>query len=228
MTTELRDLEITAVALVDNPANPMATVELFKMAAEPDQEGATVPQDTVAKSDHDTVVAELESAKAELAALTDMSNDDLAALRGIEVVKAEEETEDVLKGLPEDVRKRLEDAEARVEKMERDNRVSAFKKQAEDDFGKIAPADELGVALEEIDRVAPGAAKTVNQVLKAIAARVDTSDLFKELGTSGDAGAENEAEAAIAAEVAKGMSRVDAIKKVFTDRPELYPAAQNA
>ena len=223
MTTELHDLEITAVALVDNPANPQATIELFKAEEPQPQGGHTVATETVAKSDLDTVVAELDSAKAELAALAEISNDDLAALRGFEIVKSDAE-EDVLKGLPEDVRKRLETAEQTIAKMEADNRRSEFIAKAAE-FALVAGADELGPALEQIDRVAPEAAQVIERTLKAANARIAEGGLFGEVGASGADGIESEAEKAIAAEVAKGTPRADAIRKVFTDNPELYPAA---
>ena len=179
--------------------------------------------ETVAKSDLDTVVAELDSAKAELAALAEISNDDLAALRGFEIVKSDAE-EDVLKGLPEDVRKRLETAEQTIAKMEADNRRSEFIAKAAE-FALVAGADELGPALEQIDRVAPEAAQVIERTLKAANARIAEGGLFDEVGASGADGTESEAEKAIAAEVAKGTPRADAIRKVFTDTPELYPAA---
>ena len=226
MTTELRDLEITAVALVDNPANPQATIELFKMAAAPQPQGGhTVAPETVAKSDHDTVVAELDSAKAELAALTEISNEDLAALRGFEIAEVEAE-EDVLKGLPEDVRKRLETAEQTIAKMESDRRAELFVAKAAE-FSHVGPAAELAPVLETLDRVAPELAKALDQHLKAANARISESGLFAELGSDGVAG-DNPAEVLINAEVEKGMSRPDAIRKVFSANPELYSQPADA
>ena len=182
--------------------------------------------ETVAKSDLDTVVAELDSAKAELAALAEISNDDLAALRGFEIV-ASTPTEDIDKSaLPESVRKAPEEGEelrARVEKMEADNRRASFIAKAAD-FPLVAGADELGPALEQIDRLAPDAAQVIERTLKAANARIAEGGLFGEVGASGADGTESEAEALIAAEVAKGTPRHDAIRKVFSERPELYPA----
>ena len=42
------------------------------------------------------------------------------------------------------------------------------------------------MALEEIDRTAPEAAKTITQALKAANARIDTGQLYSELGTGGE------------------------------------------
>ena len=183
--------------------------------------------ETVAKSDLDTVVAELDSAKAELAALAEISNDDLAALRGFEIATPAQ-TEDIDKSaLPESVRKALEEGEelrARVEKMEADNRRASFIAKAAD-FPLVAGADELGPALEQIDRVAPEAAQVIERTLKAANARIAEGGLFGEVGASGADGTESEAEKAIAAEVAKGTPRADAIRKVFTENPDLYPAS---
>ena len=232
----LRNLTVTKVALCGRGMNPEAEIALYKSVetTPTPQGGHTVAtDDTVAKSDHDTVVAELESAQAELAALTEMSNDDLAALRGIEVATESkpgdnEADDDVLKGLPEDVRKRLEDAEARVAKMEADARAQVFLAKAAE-YEHVAPAADLAPVLETLDRVAPDAAKAHDQALKAANARIAEGGLFKELGANGEATADPnaKAEALIAAEVANGLPRHEAMAKVFKANPELlYPAAQ--
>ena len=225
MATRLKNLSVTKVALVDAGANPQADVLIYKMADEPLTERVTtVAEDTVAKSDHDTVVAELDSAKAELAALAEMSNDDLAALRGIEVAPVAVDEDDVLKGLPEAVRKRLEDAEDTIAKMQADQRAAEFVAKAAE-FTHVAPAADLGPALEQVDRLAPEAAKTIVQALKSAQARIAESGLYAETGTAATADADGETEAAIAKMVAEGLSRPDAIRKFFSENPDKFPAS---
>jgi hypothetical protein len=222
MAQRLKNLKVTRVALCAAGMNQEAEIALFKSAEEPSptQEVGvsdettneeTVAEETVTQAAYDAVVTELNDLKASIADTAEVEDIDKAAL-------------------PESVQKALAEADElreQVAKMQHDARIASFRKQAADEFGDLGPADELGAALEEIDRVAPDASKTVVQTLKSIAARVDTSALFKEFGASGET-QENEADALIAAEVAKGVSRPDAIRKVFTDHPELYPAAPTA
>lgn len=230
MTTELTDLEITAVALVDNPANPLATVELFKRDdTEPGE--ATTNEEAPVAADTEELTARVAELESERQALDTMTIEDIAALRGDDLTKFakadDEEPEDVMKGVPADVRKRLEDAEARVAKMEADGRRKEFVAKAAD-YTHVGGADELGVALEQIDRLAPEAAPVIERAFKAANARIAESGLFAEFGAEGD-GAETgvaKAEALIDKFVADGMPRHEAITKVFTENPDLYEPAK--
>lgn len=231
MTTELTDLEITAVALVDNPANPLATVELFKRDdTEPGE--ATTNEEAPVAADTEELTARVAELESERQALDTMTIEDIAALRGDDLTKFakadDEEPEDVMKGVPADVRKRLEDAEARVAKMEADGRRKEFIAKAAD-YTHVGSADELGVALEQIDRLAPEAAPVIERAFKAANARIAESGLFAEFGAEGD-GAEQsgvaKAEALIDKFVADGMPRHEAITKVFTENPDLYEPAK--
>jgi len=231
MTTELTDLEITAVALVDNPANPLATVELFKRDDTEPHEASTTKEAPVAADTEELTarVAELES---ERQALADMPIEDIAALRGDDLTKfakADEEPEDVMKGVPADVRKRLEDAEARVAKMEADGRRKEFIAKAAD-YTHVGGADELGVALEQIDRLAPEAAPVIERAFKAANARIAESGLFSEFGAGGDVTESDDpsdkASAMVEKFVADGMDRHVAVAKVFTENPDLFQPAK--
>lgn len=295
MTTALEDLEITAVALVDNPANPLATVELFKRDFSTDQRQAMadrgqampdgsypianradlmnaihaygraknpaavkahiisraralgcsdlIPDGWVSKSEsaeeHDDpkeasvadsteLEARIAELEAERTALTEMTNEDLAALRGFELAKRDE-TEDVMKNVPEDIRKRLEDAEAAVAKMQKDARDRDFIAKAAE-FGHIAGAAEFGPVLEEIDRKAPEAAQKMVTYLKAAEARIAESNLFAEFGATGSdsetPGAKGEA--LIEKYVGEGMARPAAVEKVLRENPDLFVPAKNA
>lgn len=221
----IRNLEVTKVALCGRGMNPEAQITLYKSAEAP----ATEKEPPVATTEKsiDVLEARVAELEAERAELDNMTNEDLAVLRGIEVATAEVliEDDDVLKGLPEDVRKRLEDAEATIAKMEQDNRAKAFLAKAAE-FEHVAPAADLAPVLETLDRVAPEQAKALDQALKAANARISESGLFKELGVNGDqdGDANAKAEALIAAEVAKGATRHDAMATVFKANPELlYP-----
>lgn len=222
MTNHLEDLGITRVALCARGMNPEAEIVLFKHDPDdpesPDAKEAPVA-DITKTEELEARVAELES---ERQALTTMSNDDLAALRGFEITSPA--TDEIDKSaLPEAVRKALEDADklrARVEKMEADARTQAFVVKAAD-YSAIAGAAELGPVLETIDRKAPEVAQAVEQYLKAANARIVESGLFAEAGTS-VASNGDEASALIAKAVESGLSREDAMRRVFAERPDLY------
>jgi len=100
--------------------------------------------------------------------------------------------DDVLKGLPEDVRKQIEDARDRAERAEkaaqeeRDSRLDAEAvRKARDDYASLAidPA-EIGPAMRKLAEHNEGLAKQVESALKAAnaqAAQVEDR-LFKEVG----------------------------------------------
>ncbi len=176
-----------------------------------------MPEDTIDKAEHDaaveTLTAERDGLQAELDALR-------AEAPADEIDKSE---------LPESVRKALErgeENERRIAKMESDARVASFVALAKSDYANVGPADDLGPALEEMDRLTPDAAKVITQTLKAANARIEASGVFSELGSGGDGEAGNGAEALIAAEVEKGTARHDAIAKVFSAHPELWQSAE--
>ena len=227
----LRNLEVTKVALCGRGMNPEAQITLYKSAEAPANEKEP-PVATTEKS-IDVLEARVAELEAERAELDSMTNDDLAALRGIEVATAEIVVEEEIdkSALPESVVKALADAEAdRVElaKMKADARAQVFLAKAAE-YEHVAPAADLAPVLETLDRVNPDAAKALDQALKAANARIAEGGLFKELGANGEATADPnaKAEALIAAEVANGLPRHEAMAKVFKANPELlYPAAQ--
>lgn len=238
MATRLKKLIVDRVDLVDKGANPDAEIALFKRDTDPKAESLTptkeapVADDTTV--DVEALAAERDALQAELDALTEMSDEDLAALRGLELAKSDTPPSIDDTSLPEDVRKALVEADelrVRVAKMERDARLALFVRKAADDYASLAPADELGPALEEIDRVAPDAAQTLDRLLKAVAARAETSDLFKELGTtsSGKSDADSKFAALVAKAQEAGASRADAMEKVLKEHGhELFQPAKNA
>jgi hypothetical protein len=215
MAQRLKNLRVTRVALCAAGMNQEAEISLYKSAVEPTHtEEATmadenpteeVVEETVPKADFDAAVSELEELKASIA-------------------ETEAPAEEIDKSaLPESVIKALEEADelrSRVAKMETERRTELFVAKAAE-FTHVAPAAELAPVLETLDRIAPEQAKVLDQALKAANARIAESGLYEELGSDVPAG-DNEAAVLIDAEVAKGMSRADAIRKVFTTNPDLY------
>lgn len=221
MATKLTP-KITKVALVDAGANPDADFVFYK-AAEPLTETEAIVADDIQKN-LDEVTADRDAMKAELDALTSMDNDTLAALRGIEVAKSDPQ-EEVLKGLPEDVRKRLEDSEAKIAKMEADARVESFTKRAATDFAKVADHAELGAVLATIAEKAPEVLGGVEKVLRAANERIDTSTILKTVGSDGDADASDPVAAKVDAilKADPNKSKVDATAEAMRD-PEIQKA----
>lgn len=234
--TWLTDVEAVALKLADeivkpesnakasafNPRSPMGQRVMASLrganppkAREPEHKEAVVATDTemVPKADLDAAVAEIDALKSELAEL-----------------KPAQDVIDTA-SLPEAVVARLrqaEEVENRLAAVEQANRVETFVRKARDEFGDLAPADQLGVVLEAVDRVLPDEAKSLDDILKAVAARAETSLLFKELGSDGAPGSDDPAEAEIAKHVAAGLPRHDAIRKTFAEHPDWYPAAKPA
>lgn len=223
----LEDLGITKVALCKRGQNPGAEILLFKAddpkpGEAPNHQEAPVA-DVTKSEELEARIAELES---EREALTTMTNDDLAALRGFEIAKSEQPDEIDKSALPESVRKALDEAEglkARVEKMERDQRAAQFVTKAAE-FSHIAGAAELGPVLEEIDRLAPEVSKRLDTYMKAAQARLAEAGLFDEIGTA-KAAVVSEADALIAKAMESGASKEAAMRQVFNEHPELYPVS---
>lgn len=218
MATKLKP-KITKVALVDAGANPEATIEIYKAASEPITDTKEPAMADDIQKNLDEVTAERDAMRAELDALTTISNDDLAALKGFEIAKADE-TEEVLKGLPEDVRKRLEDSEAKIAKMEADARVETFTKRASTDFAKVGDHAEIGEILAALPAEQ---AEAVEKVLRSANERIDMSVVLKTVGTDGDADADPIAKAKARAEELKkadpAISDADALSAAMREDP---------
>ncbi len=188
---QLTNLEITKVAFVDAGANQHADILIYKKAPEPptkteEPSVAETTEQKIEKAVAEKVLAieaELETTKGILAELDEMDNDTLAALKGFEIAKAKPE-EDVLKGLPDEVRERIEKAENRVAKMEQERRAEHFAKAAQE-YGNVAGADDLAPILEAVDRLDPDVAKRLTPILKAADARIAEGALFSEAGNTG-------------------------------------------
>lgn len=148
--------------------------------------------------------------------------------------------EDILKNLPESVRKVVEDArkeaaEARkqaedaqsVAKAEREARVMAeFTKRAEALTHLPAKPEDFAKVLKSLHEAAPEAFAAVEKVLQGANEALKQSDLFREVGkggsgTGGSAMAEIEAVAAELQKADPQLTREQAIEKVMNQRPDL-------
>lgn len=277
MTTQLSDLTIDEISIVDDPANGEARVVIFKAKAgdfmpcesckTPDlckakgacmadkagsrmtkandhhgqaaPDGASGDQLKELQMDLETLSKALEDAEAKMGQLEKRTVDAESALADAnEVIKAKEAEiedmkksatpaeDDVMKSLPEPIRKRLEEAEAKIAKM----RDEADIKEA------VAKAREIGVGKPEevgplLLRVSKGAtteddAKTIESMLKSLAEVEKKSALFKSVGTTAAADGEPEqvlkAKAEEIHKANKGMTFEQAYAKAVDENPAVY------
>jgi hypothetical protein len=176
VTTRLRRLQYTKVALVDRGANPLAHIQLFKrddpMSKSPtaDELAAQLAEVTKAKEEAEAKVAAL---TAEVEKLTP---------------KPEPAPEDVEKALPEAVQKELaklrkqaEEDRAAVAKMQEErDRAAAIRKAA--DYKPLGAPDDLGAFLYEIRRADPRLADRFDAMAKGWTEQLRQSALFKAVG----------------------------------------------
>lgn len=160
------------------------------------------------------------------------------------VIKARPKTdeEDAYKGVPESVRKKIEEAEKRASRAE-EKVTKLVEEQAKAAFAKVAKGyglpgaktDELGEVLRKAAEVlSESEYATLSQVLKSSAALVKESAVFGERGTTGGTHSapgsaseelEKRALALVDERVKKGaeaLTLADAMNEVFAADPALY------
>ncbi len=142
--------------------------------------------------------------------------------------------EDIWKGVNPEVRKRLEDAEKRArdaeelaksEKEKRENQE--FMKRAEQ-FPHIGKAEVVADMLKKAYAVSDEYGRQLEETFKASNEQVEKGMLFGEFGRSGgasgggDAVAKAEAMAAEMVQKNSGMTKEQALAKVWAENPDLY------
>lgn len=122
--------------------------------------------------------------------------------------------------------------EERISNLESALKRKELVEKAETEFGKVGPSDEIADILQDLpqDKV-----EKLEAVLKAANEKIETGDLFAELGRA-SRGPVDKPDSAYAEAVAKadalvekssdGMSRDEALGKVWQDNPELYDRYQ--
>lgn len=263
MTKHLSEMTIDEISLVEEGANGEARVVIFKSKFDP--QGQSAPggppgnSDAAALADqlkeHDMDIESLskalEDAEAKLAALETRTTDAEAALEDANTivkakdaeiadliskqVVAEPTTEDVVKSLPESVRKMLEDAQSKAKAA--DEAVAKMRAETES-AEAIAKAREIGIGNpDEIGpvllRVAKGMTTesdvaVIEGVLKAASAQTKTSSLYKAYGTAeavdGDPETMLKSKADEIARADKSLTAEQAYAKAMDANPALYNA----
>ena len=220
-------------------------------SADPDAAAAAtaILQETV--MDMEAVTKALEEAEAKLETLEKRATEaEAASLAKDDVIKAKDAElaelvaksgakaaadegnadEEVMKSLPESIRKRLEDADAlRVEVQKAKDKAELDEQVAKAKALGAADADAVGALLLRVMKGQTTAddAKVMEDLLKTAKAVDDKSPLFKSIGTS--AAAEGEPEAMLKAKadeiVAKSggsLTFAQAYDKALAENPNLY------
>lgn len=204
MATRLRKLLIDRVDLVPRGANPDAHIALFKRDAEPGSgtvaDMSTKEEDVTKNKDErpdladvpEAVVKYLENVEAERTALADRVEKSETAVTEltakVEKLEASGKPEDEIEKseLPEAVRKRFDELEARakeaeeIAKAERETRERAEAIAKAKTFG-VGEADKVGPALMKLDAESR---EVIEQTLKAAGEQLAKSALFSETGSA--------------------------------------------
>lgn len=249
MAANLRKLRVTRIDTVDAGAQPDARIELYKRKESKVPDAPTV-EDLQKQLDDVKTAQEAAITKAVEDATKPLS-DELATLRkGKEefeaaVAEIDDSADEAtklakrLEGLPEEIRKSVEDQVAaikkqadadrvKLEKIESENRSREFVAKAKD-LDQIAGAAELGPVLEAVDRLLPeDMAKALGTYLTGANARLGESELLKERGGNTPVGDELEGLIKKHMDATPGASREVAIAKALEERPDLYTPGRKA
>lgn len=262
MATRLSEIKLSEVSLVDTPANPGAHVVLFKRGEPIEKVIVTKCSECGGNVEKKEKQMAIEFTKEQLTPeavkfLEKMEKDIATASEAeINVLKAKNvelekkladatkppEPEDIWKGVSPEVRKRLEDSEARalkaeeIAKNERDSReLQEFTKRAETEFSSLpGTAIEKGKVLKAVhQKLAKEEAAEVEKLLKSAEEIAKSGKLFGEMGASGgNVNLSDSAEGRLIAKaqdmVSKGVvkSEAEGMEKIAREDPALYQEYQ--
>jgi GrpB-like predicted nucleotidyltransferase (UPF0157 family) len=258
---KLKNLKLTAVALCKQGCNPEAHIMLYKSI----NEGGKVQMNfeellkSLPQDQQDLINAELDKAKKEMPA--DMKANMDAMLE--EKKKAEEKAtaaeatckslqteldtikksnepneEEILKSMPENIRKAYEDMKAKtaaqeaiVKVLEEEKVTKAYQEKASVFKSIPAKTEDLATMLKSIGKVDKALVDQVENLLKATDELLAKSVLMGEQGKPGDGGS---GDALLqlnkkAEDIAKSekVSKEVAFSKALKENPELYKAYLN-
>lgn len=190
-------------------------------------------------------IAALKKAKEEVeAALKEEQNKGAALAKELDVLKAApaagetcktcgqkmpvKKEDEIEKGLPESIRKELEDNRARITKMEEDNLTREYVGKAVE-VALIGKADDVGDILKSIAKADPALADKVFNLFKTADARIKEGDLLKEKGEEHGDGAATAYDKIVAKAVelkktSPELSDAQAFTKVYVTDTELREA----
>lgn len=248
MSTKQRkmvELDIDETSGVDHPAHLREGWVVMKSATSEQIDGifgATTKGKTVAEPVtppvDDAVAKELEALKATNVALA-AENETLKAAAVVSK-SAEDEQAEILKALPAEVRKMLEDQDAKIKASdealakERDARLDEQAvAKSRNTYKSIAINHEkVAPALRRVAEIDAELAAEIETALSAADGQLDEAGLLGEVGGAGleqqgDASAQIDAAADKLVEAGTAKSKSDGIAKALSENPELYLAYMN-
>ncbi len=123
----------------------------------------------------------------------------------------------------------IKKADEKATELESKLRTKELVQKAEDEFGKVGPAEDVAEILKAAEGFDEATREKLESILKAANAKIEAGDLFSELGTKfsgskGSTGAYAEAVAKAEEMVTKGDSdnQAAAMGKVWENNPALY------
>lgn len=236
------NLSIEETSGVDHPAHLHEGWLVMKAAAPTDVADLIDTSLTTEKGERMTVEEQLAEANAKIEELTKALGEQNA-----EQVEDEDSVEALVKSAPEPVRKAMEAmqkaADEALAKAAAAEEALAMEKAAAADREAIEKAAttlgslgldaaEVGPALRRLADTDPDLAKSVEQVLVAANAKVESADIFTEIGKSAGVRSTNAMEKATS--MAKSLVETgasdtfeQALTDVWTSNPDLYAAHLN-
>lgn len=223
MATRLKQLHITKIALVPKGANQEAHVLLYKSATPPEEEDMA---ETVAKADHDAVLAKLAKAEADVATLT-------------EQVKKLTPTdpEDIWKGVSPAIKKLYEEQTERTRKAEEAIALEKAEREKGDYIRKAASykflpikADDDWEVFKALATLPQPVQQRIDTLLAAAEANGRQAGLTQTLGRdgvpSGDAAPAAQLATMAKSYVEKGLVKTynEGMSRATQERPDLYRA----
>lgn len=247
------NLSIEETSGVDHPAHLHEGWLVMKAASDDAvsdalDESVESPSDVTEKSTEEVRMAQHEDMNEDKMSYADLKKalaDAMEKIASMEKAVDPEETEteaaDIMKSAPEEFRKAFEsmqksidDAVAAKDAIEADLRKERGERadadaivKARDAFAHLGlDAEMVGPALRRLAETDSDLAKSVEDVLTAANAKVESADIFSEIGKSArpSSSSYDQAEAMAKAAVAGGKSATfeQALAAVYTEQPELY------
>jgi hypothetical protein len=195
-----------------------------------------------AKTSYEDMEMALKKAEERIAELEEMYNKATTKAEDMETEEEDDELPEFLrKEAPEEVRKAFESMQKAVERAREEKAVAeeVLRKEraeradadavvkARESFASLGIDPELvGPALRQLSETAPDLAKSLDEVLKAANAKVESADIFTEIGGNpralGSAYEKATAMAKAAVSDGKAGTLEQAVADVFMSNPALY------
>lgn len=246
--------EIVSVGMVSAGANPDSELLLFKSAdpvsgdnpGSPPQGGedrkeTNMPDDTPVAEATEEVAADVVSEDTPTEEVAEEVTEEVVAEDRSEELVGAAKSQDVLKSADpaiqalvakaqadaEEAKAQAEALAKRLDASEETLTAERYVRKASSEYATLGKAEDIGPHLRAIDGLPQGTREWLGELLKSHQAMVETSDLFKAIGSSDHGGSEGSAEGQAqskATELMKsetGLTREQAYDRVLAEDSEL-------